>query len=53
MISYIISKNYTNLGIEKRGLVIPILQAYDNLRKNEYDSVLDFARASINGFHAL
>jgi len=42
MISYISSKNYTNLGIEKRGLVIPILQAYDNLRKNEYDSVLDF-----------
>jgi hypothetical protein len=33
------------LGIEKRGLVIPILQAYDNLRKNKYNSVLDFELA--------
>jgi hypothetical protein len=44
MISYISSKNYTNSGIEKRGPVIAILQAYANLRKNEHDSVLDFAR---------
>ena len=43
MISYTSSKNYKNLGINKRGIVIPILQAYDNLRKNEYDSVLDFS----------
>ena len=33
------------MGIEKRGLVIPILQAYDNLRKNKYNSVLDFELA--------
>ena len=53
MISYISSKNYTNMGIEKRELIISILQAYDNLCKNEHDSVLDFARASINSFQAI
>jgi len=32
-------------GIEKRGLIIPILQAYENVHKKEYDPVLDFELA--------